>query len=65
MNISSYIDAMSEKKFALSMPERRGLLGYLGKGEKGAPVRYVLPHREAVEKKMHCCLWAQGIIQCP
>ncbi len=35
MNISSYVDAMSEKKFALNMPEGTGLLAYLEKGIKG------------------------------
>jgi len=35
MNIYSYIGAVSEKKFALNMPEGAGLLAYLEKGEKG------------------------------
>ncbi len=35
MNISSFIDTMVKKKFALSMPEGSGLMAYLEKGEKG------------------------------
>src|SRR4030042_6914797 len=52
MNISSYIDAMSEKKFALSMPEGPGLLTYLEKGEKGLAVGRKTPARDVHELRV-------------
>jgi MoaA/NifB/PqqE/SkfB family radical SAM enzyme len=48
MNISSYIDAMNEKRFALNMPEGTGLLAYLEKGEKG-----LLRGTEASSRTVH------------
>jgi hypothetical protein len=59
MNISSYVEAMSEKKFVLNMPEGTGLLAYHERGEWGEDC-----YGNAFPA---CggCLWAQGIIQCP